>query len=61
MRPSVSIVIPAFNERDRMEVPLGKLIEHARTTNGTELIVVDDGSSDGTGEMAEALLSASPD
>jgi dolichyl-phosphate beta-glucosyltransferase len=61
MSPSVSIVIPAYNERDRMEVPLGTLIDYARTTDGIELIVVDDGSSDGTAGMARQLLSAAPD
>ncbi len=44
----VSIIIPAFNEADRIE----ETVKAARRLGG-ELIVVDDGSSDGTADLAE--------
>ncbi len=51
----LSIVIPAHNEAKRLEVSLPKVAGFARRYQ-TEIIVVDNGSNDGTGEVAEALL-----
>jgi glycosyltransferase involved in cell wall biosynthesis len=56
----LSVIVPAFNEADN----LGRVI--ADVTAGLnragivsyELLVVDDGSSDGTGKLADALASA---
>jgi dolichol-phosphate mannosyltransferase len=55
-RADLTIVVPTYNERDR----LGELVEAVfRETrqNGVnlELIVVDDNSPDGTGDLADAL------
>jgi len=48
-RLEVSIVIPAYNEAHS----IGKLVSDIKTTYpGFEIIVVDDGSSDGTGAVA---------
>jgi dolichyl-phosphate beta-glucosyltransferase len=50
--PSVSIVIPAFNESRRIADSLGKLREFLGTTSlSFEILVVDDGSTDGTGTI----------
>lgn len=61
MKPDISIVIPAFNESERLGAPLRKvlayLIEHE--PNG-EVIVVDDGSSDDTSHVAEEVFSEFP-
>ena len=47
--PSVSIVIPAFNESRRIADSLGKVREFLGTTSlSFEILVVDDGSTDGT-------------
>jgi glycosyltransferase involved in cell wall biosynthesis len=54
MAPSLSIVIPAFNEAARIGATLHTILDylHEQVPDG-ELIVVDDGSSDHTAEIAE--------
>ena len=47
----VSIVIPAYNERARLPHALGALQDHVDPAT-TEILVVDDGSDDGTGDVA---------
>lgn len=51
-RPSVSIVIPAYNEA----LNIADVVAGVRAVvrSGDEVIVVDDGSTDGTGAAAEA-------
>jgi len=47
--PDLSVVIPAFNEEGRLPETLGKLGPHLeRRSKSFELILVDDGSADGT-------------
>jgi glycosyltransferase involved in cell wall biosynthesis len=48
--PDISIVVPAFNEAKSLAQVLGKV--HALKLPQAEIIVVDDGSSDGTAEVA---------
>lgn len=48
----ISVILPAYNEADAIGGVLDKLIPMAGE-NGWEVIVVDDGSSDGTGKIAE--------
>ncbi len=57
MVPSISIVIPAYNEAARLSRSLGQMASFLRTYQTAELLVVDDGSSDGTAEVAERYLS----
>ncbi|MDQ3023875.1 MAG: glycosyltransferase family 2 protein, partial [bacterium] len=55
-RPLVSVVVPAFNEADVILDTLARLVEHLETLADRfrwEIVVVDDGSSDGTGRVAE--------
>ncbi|HEX8746866.1 MAG TPA: dolichyl-phosphate beta-glucosyltransferase [Pyrinomonadaceae bacterium] len=54
MAPSLSIVVPAFNEAARIGATLHTILDylHKQVPDG-ELIVVDDGSSDHTSEVAE--------
>ena len=62
MKPDISIVIPAYNESERLEAPLRTLIEYVKNSDiAIEIIVVDDGSSDNTAEVAEQAFAASPD
>lgn len=58
-RPSLSIVIPAYNEEYRLPV----VIEALRTgvdPADTEIIIVDDGSEDGTATLARSALDWAP-
>jgi dolichyl-phosphate beta-glucosyltransferase len=61
VKPDLSIVIPAFNESERLENPLRKVLQYltGHQTNG-ELIVVDDGSADDTATIAENVLAEFP-
>ncbi len=55
MKPSLSIIIPAYNEQARLPETLRRIFEylHAKRQENTEVLVVDDGSSDGTVAAAE--------
>lgn len=51
---SLSIIIPAYNERTRLPATLVRIAEYMQGAGWPEweIIVVDDGSKDGTGEVA---------
>jgi len=50
--PLLSVVMPCYNERDTIEEIIRRVLA---VPIRTELIVVDDGSKDGTGEILERL------
>src|SRR5689334_15862975 len=52
-RPLVSIIVPARNEEVSLGACLGSLV--AQTGMSKEIIVVDDGSTDRTREIAESF------
>jgi hypothetical protein len=57
-KPLVSVIVPAFNEAAIIERNLARLCEYLQTLERKyrwELIVVNDGSTDATGELAEAF------
>ena len=56
MSQLVSVVVPAYNVCDRIEYSLRSLLE--QDYDPIEIIVVDDGSSDGTAENADMQLRA---
>jgi len=57
MKPDVTIVIPAFEEQDRLGASLEKIVEYLRSIKTrAEIIVVDDGSKDETAAATEAFL-----
>ena len=60
MQATVSIVVPAYNEGTRLRQSLPKILTYINQQfPGSELIVVDDGSTDDTAAVAqEALASA---
>jgi dolichyl-phosphate beta-glucosyltransferase len=58
MVPTVSIVIPAYNEASRLGRTLSDVVGFLSDYGAAELLVVDDGSTDGTGEAAERYLTA---
>ena len=55
--PLLSVVMPVYNERDTIEEIIGRV--HAVPLR-TELIVVDDGSNDGTREILTRLAAERP-
>src|SRR5437868_5317885 len=60
MQPTLSIVVPAFNEAARIGPSLRKIIDYiGQQHEMIELIVVDDGSTDNTAEVAEKTASDS--
>jgi glycosyltransferase involved in cell wall biosynthesis len=54
--PSFSFVIPAFNEKQHIEAALQSVL--AQSFKRFDVIVVDDGSTDGTPGMVEAFASS---
>ncbi|WP_406465430.1 bifunctional polysaccharide deacetylase/glycosyltransferase family 2 protein [Streptomyces sp. NBC_00111] len=48
----VSVIVPAYNEKECIAATLNSL---AASTHPIEIVVVDDGSTDGTAEIAESL------
>ena len=57
MNPSLSIIVPAYNEAARLGKSLNTILEYLGSyTGGGELIVVDDGSKDETAQVANESL-----
>jgi dolichyl-phosphate beta-glucosyltransferase len=60
--PKLTVIIPAFNESRRLADNLLTLLSYLQTFRpGAELIVVDDGSTDRTAQVAEELFARQPD
>lgn len=60
-RPDLSVIIPAYNEERRLPPTLRAILDYLRDQHYTwEIVVVDDGSSDATGALAEQILSDVP-
>lgn len=49
--PRVLVVVPTYNERENLPV----LVRHVLALDGFRMMIVDDGSPDGTGDMADRL------
>ncbi|NNE67394.1 MAG: glycosyltransferase family 2 protein [Pyrinomonadaceae bacterium] len=61
MSKSLSIVVPAFNEENRLGESVVEILRYvSENLADTELIVVDDGSSDNTSAVAENAASGTP-
>jgi len=61
-KPFVSVVVPAYNEAPILTNNLTRLCEYMKTLEDEyrwELIIVNDGSTDETGDLAEAFASTS--
>lgn len=58
MSEKTMVVIPTYNEADNLPVIVAELL--ALGLEGLEILVVDDNSPDGTGEIADQLVSRFP-
>ncbi|MGK5640648.1 dolichyl-phosphate beta-glucosyltransferase [Streptomyces sp. URMC 126] len=58
----LSVVVPAYNEEDRLAPSLKAIRDHldGEGTDDWELIVVDDGSTDGTADVVRAAAAEDP-
>jgi dolichyl-phosphate beta-glucosyltransferase len=60
--PPLAVIVPAFNEAQRLTDNLLTLLGYLQSyRTDAELIVVDDGSTDGTAQVAEELFARRPD
>ena len=57
MTEPVSVIVPAYNEKEGIDAAVRSLAggDHP---GGIEVVVVDDGSTDGTADIVEALAPA---
>ena len=61
MKPDLSIVVPAFDEQQRLGDSLARIVDYVNSEKlSAEVIVVDDGSDDRTAEIAEKELALHP-
>ena len=56
MTPSALVIVPTYNERANLPVLIDGLMQH----ENVRVLIVDDQSPDGTGEIADALARANP-
>lgn len=61
MQKSVSIVVPLYNEEDNVELLCRDIHAHTVDIPNREIVLVDDGSSDRTLELALAMAREMPD
>jgi glycosyltransferase involved in cell wall biosynthesis len=60
--PQVSVVVPLFNEEESLPLLVDKLLEALRPQGRSfELVLVDDGSSDGTAAVLKRLAPLTPE
>jgi GT2 family glycosyltransferase len=57
---AASVVIPSFNKRETLAEVLGALRQQTVPAESYEVVVVDDGSTDGTRELVQALAGSAP-
>lgn len=50
------VLVPTYNERENLPVVLSQILVHPDTS----VLVIDDGSPDGTGQIADELAAANP-
>ena len=60
-KPTVSVVLPAYNEADKLEGAVTKISQALKETGYRyEIVIAEDGSTDGTAERAEELAQKFP-
>lgn len=58
MTPELVLVVPCYNEAARLDPEA--FVRFVTTHPGVQIVLVDDGSVDGTGEILDRILSAAP-
>ena len=58
MSPELSIIIPAYNASKYIEACITSIF--SGTYNNMEVLLIDDGSTDGTGELCDRLTERYP-
>lgn len=62
MKPELSIIIPAFEEQDRLGDSIREILTYVKKENlNAELIIVDDGSKDETAAVGRAACAEFPE
>ncbi|MBI5877017.1 MAG: glycosyltransferase family 2 protein [Chloroflexi bacterium] len=62
VRPALTVVIPAYNEEKRLPDTLARVAAYFRAHAASiEILVVDDGSSDGTADFVASFAQANPE
>ena len=59
-KPSLSVLLPTYNEKDNLPIItwlLNKNLSESKEISKWEIIIIDDNSPDGTGQIAEKLQS----
>jgi dolichol-phosphate mannosyltransferase len=60
--PGAWLILPTYNESENIEAIVGAALEHLGSTAGDHrILIVDDGSPDGTGEIADRLAADHPE
>jgi glycosyltransferase AglD len=60
MTADLSVVIPAFNEQESLEATVKAIVAALPSPDRSELVIVNDGSSDDTLTVAEAIAASCP-
>ncbi len=58
--PDVSVIVPVYNGEDTIERALGSVLDQTLAPDRVQLLVVDDGSTDGSPEMLERMAESHP-
>lgn len=60
MKPFISVVIPTYNRKEIVERCLKHLLNQTYPSDRYEIIIIDDGSTDGTRELVIRIAATAP-
>lgn len=58
--PLISIIIPTYNRENILKKTLNSLVTQTYSQSKYEVIIIDDGSTDGTEEMVKSIITSAP-